>query len=176
MKQVAEHLFSRGKHGKLYCRIRIPTKLQVAYARKREITRALGTSDRREAKDLLITELAVIKQEFALKERELALKAAQRAERSMRRLTALSDVQLQALAGNWVHQALLTDDDQRSRGLSDDEFDALDAQLHEQRRELGRMLSQGKVERILPAMRSFLHLLGVEEVELAPEQERQAAY
>lgn len=175
MKQVAEHLFARGKSGKLYCRVRIPTKLKAAYPRKREITRALGTSDRQEGKKLLITELAAIQHEFSLKERQLACKAASRAERSARRLTALSDLQVQALAGNWVHEALLTDDEQRSRGLDDEDFDNLDAQLKKQRCELGRLLSQGKVEPILPAMHTFVHLLGAE-VALEPEQERKVAY
>ena len=175
MKQVAEHLFSRGKSGKLYCRVRIPTKLKAAYPRKCEITRALGTSDRQEGKKLLITELAAIQQEFSSKERELAVKAAQRAERATRRLTTLTDYQVQALAGNWVHQTLLTDDDQRSRGLDDEDFEVLDAQLQQQRNELGRLLSQGKVELILPAMHTFVHLLGAE-VAFEPEQERRVAY
>ncbi|MFN7395193.1 MAG: hypothetical protein ACK5RW_02725 [bacterium] len=70
---------------------------------------------------------------------------------------------------------MLTDDLVRSRGLDDDEFEALDTQLQQQRKELGRLLSQGKVEPILPAMRGFIHLLGAD-VELPPDQERQVGY
>lgn len=175
MKQIAEHLYARGKSGKLYCRVRVPSKLRPAYPRKPEIIRALGTSDRREGKALLITELAAIQQEFALKERELAVKASQRAQRSVRRLTALTEQQVQAMASNWVHQSLLADDLQRSHGLDDEDFESLNDQLQQQRQELGRLLAQGKVEPIVPAMRSFLHLLGAE-VDLNPEHERQVAY
>lgn len=176
MKQIAEHLYARGKAGKLYCRIRIPSKLHAAYPRnKGHITRALRTSDVGEGKRLLVTELACIYDEFARKEKELAVKAAQRAQRSALRLTALTDAQVHAMAGNWVHQSLLTDDLVRSEGLDDDEFDALDIQLQQQRKELGRLLAQGKVEPILPAMRSFIHLLGTE-VDLSPEQERRVGY
>lgn len=176
MKQIAEHLYARGKAGKLYCHIRIPTKLYAAYPRgKTHITSALGTSDVDEGKRLLATELACIYDEFARKESALAVKAAQRAQRSALRLTALTDAQVHAMAGNWVHQSLLTDDLVRSRGLDDDEFEALDTQLQQQRKELGRLLSQGKVEPILPAMRGFIHLLGAD-VELPPDQERQVGY
>lgn len=175
MKRIADYLYARGKTGMLYCRVRIPSKLKRAYPRQPDIVRALRTSDLREGKVLLVTELASIHREFALKERELAVKVAQRAERSTLRLTALADAQLQAIAGNWLHQSLLTDDLVRSRGLDDDEFESLDAQLQLQRKELGRLLSQGKVEPILPAMRNFIHLLGAE-VDLDPEQERQAGY
>ena len=146
MKQIAEHLYARGKSGKLYCRVRVPSKLRPAYPRKPEIIRALGTSDRREGKALLITELAAIQQEFALKERELAVKASQRAQRSVRRLTALTEQQVQAMASNWVHQSLLADDLQRSHGLDDEDFESLNDQLQQQRQELGRLLAQGKVE------------------------------
>lgn len=31
MKQIADHLYTRGKTGKLYCRVRIPQKLLKAY-------------------------------------------------------------------------------------------------------------------------------------------------
>ena len=176
MKRIAEHLYARGKAGNLYCHLRIPSKLEAAYPRgKTHITNALHTTDVGEGKRLLITELACVYDEFARKEKELAVKAAQRAQRSARRLTALTDAQLNAMAGNWVHQSLLTDDLVRSKGLDDDEFDSLDVQLQQQRKELGRLLAQGKVEPILPAMRSFIHLLGTE-VDLSPEQERQAAY
>ncbi|MFN9708389.1 MAG: DUF6538 domain-containing protein [Burkholderiales bacterium] len=176
MKQIAEHLYARGKAGNLYCHLRIPSELKAAYPpKKTHITRALGTSDCKEGKQLLVTELASIYQEFNLKRRELAVKAAQRAQRSALRLTALTDAQVHAMAGNWVHQSLLTDDLVRSKGLDDDEFESLDVQLQQQRKELGRLLAQGKVEPILPAMRSFIHLLGTE-VDLSPERERQAGY
>lgn len=175
MKQIADHLYSRGKAGNLYCRVRIPQKLLKAYPRKGEIVRALGTSDVREGKRLLVTELASIYQEFSIKEKKLAIQAAQRAERSAQRLTTLTDEQVNSIASNWVHQALLGDDYVRSQGLDDEDFDNLDAQLHEQRKELGRMLSQGRVEKILPAMHGFLHLLGTE-VSLEPEQERRVGY
>ncbi len=55
MKQIAEHLYARGKAGKLYCRVRIPSKLKAAYPlKKTHITRALGTSGCKEGKQLLV--------------------------------------------------------------------------------------------------------------------------
>ena len=69
MKQIADHLYTRGKSGNLYCRVRIPQKLLKAYPRKAEIVGSLGTSDLREVKRLLVTELASIYQEFSVKEK-----------------------------------------------------------------------------------------------------------
>ena len=114
MKQIADHLYSRGKAGNLYCRVRIPQKLLKAYPRKKEVVRSLRTSDVREGKRLLVTELASIFQEFSIKEKKLAIQAAQRAERSAQRLTTLTDEQVNSIASNWVHQALLGDDYVRS--------------------------------------------------------------
>jgi len=65
------------------------------------------------------------------------------------------------LAEHRVHQVLLCDDVARSRSMGDDEFEERGATLDQQRKELGRMLAQGRADRIYPALHGFMHLCGL---------------
>ncbi|MFY9476853.1 MAG: DUF6538 domain-containing protein [Aquabacterium sp.] len=102
MKQVAEHLFSRGKSGKLYCRVRVPKKLRSAYGQTAEILRSLGTSDVAEGRRRLVVELANIYKDFDLKQQRLLAHETKRLQRSAQRLSSLSGKQVEALAQTWV--------------------------------------------------------------------------
>jgi len=79
------------------------------------------------------------------------------------------------MAQFWVRQVLLTDERERSHGLDDERFDELGERLDVQRKSLGRMLAQGRIEGILPALESFLHLRGLE-AEFSPEESQRAGY
>lgn len=159
MKAIAENLYERGKHGIKYVRRRIPVALQQAYPKKTHITRSLGTSDLREAKARAHAELTKIDIEFAQARQRLELS---RASLAAKRITMLSDNQLQATAKFWSRQVLLSDDKQREEGLDDEEFDELGEKLISQRQEFGRMLAQGNTAPFFPALQGFLHLCGLE--------------
>lgn len=159
MKAISESIYERGKHGIKYVRRRIPAALQLAYPNKTHITRSLGTSDLREAKARAHAELARIDVEFAQAREKLDVS---RASRAAKRISKLSDEQLQNVAKFWSRQVLLVDDKQRQEGFDDDEFEELGEKLISQRQEFGRMLAQGKTEPIFPALHGFLYLCGLD--------------
>lgn len=171
MKAISENLYERGKNGIKYCRRRIPAEFLAAYPKNQtHITRSLQTSDLREAKKRLKVEINRIDSEFA--QHLTALKEKQ-ALYTRKKLDSLSEEQLKALAEHWVRQVLLNDEQMRSEGLDDAEFDEVGEKLEQQRTELGRMLATGRSERILPAMHGFIHLCGLD-VEMSPEESRRA--
>ena len=172
MKALSENLYERGKNRTKYCRLRIPAALLAAYPPKTtHITRSLHTSDLREAKKRLKVEINQIDSEFAVRRNALKEKQALYARK---KLDALSGEQLKALADHWVRQVLLSDEQLRSEGLDDAEFDELGERLAQQRSELGRMLATGRSDKILPAMHGFIHLCGLD-VEMSPEESKRAA-
>lgn len=123
MKAISENLYERGKYGMKYCRRRIPAALLAAYPPKQtHITRSLHTSDLREAKKRLKVKINQIDSEFA--RHRTALKEKQ-ALYTRKKLNSLSQEQLKALADHWGRQVLLNDEQLRSEGLDDAEFDGL---------------------------------------------------
>ena len=159
MKAVSDGLYRRGKHGNMYVRRRIPAAIRAAYPQKQtHVIRSLGTADYRTAKPLAHAELAKIAAEFELKRQQIDLS---RASKAVKRIRKLSDQQLQDFARFWMHQVLLTDEQNRQQGLDDDEFEELGERLTAQRAELGRMLAQGKTS-IFPALHGFLYLCGLD--------------
>lgn len=160
MKAISENLYTRGIHGTLYVRRRIPAAIRAAYpAQQEHIVRSLGTADRRAAKELGRAENTRIDAEFRQKRQELDLS---RASLAAKRIAQLDDGQLQAVAKFWVRQVLLSDEHRRQEGLDDAEFDELGEQLTTQRAELGRMLAQGKCLNVFPALHGFLFLCGLD--------------
>lgn len=172
MEQVAEFIFKRGKGSTLYVRRRIPANLRGAYPKKTHITRSLGTSSMPEAKARARLELAQIDAQFLDAREKLTLS---RASMAAKRVKKLSDHQIQGVAKFWARQVLLADEQQRSAGLDDDEFDELGEKLITQRKDFGRMLAQGKTEPILPALRGFLYLCGLD-FDPDEEQAKRASY
>ena len=173
MKAISENLYERGINGTKYCRRRIPAAVLAAYPpKKTHIVRSLGTTDLRLAKQRLKVEINRIDAEFAQHLIELQKKEAAYARK---KVDALSEEQLKALADHWVRQVLLNDERQRSEGagLGDEEFDELGVKLDQQRSELGRMLAMGRSDKILPAMHGFIHLCGID-VEMSPEESKRA--
>ena len=167
MKAIAENLYQRGKSGMKYCRLRIPHALREAYPpEKTHIVCSLGTTDLRQAKQLLKAEINRIDAEFERLATQLKEK---QALKTRKRLDSLSEVQLKGLADYWVRQILLSDQLHRDEGIDDEEFDELGNQLVQQRAELGRMLASGRSDKILPAMHGFIHLCGLD-VTMSPEE------
>lgn len=77
MKAISESVYTRGKHGTLYVRRRIPAAIRAAYpAHQEPITRSLGTADRRAFKELARAENFRIDAEFRRKREELDLSRA----------------------------------------------------------------------------------------------------
>jgi integrase len=180
MLQVERNLFKRGKSGVLYCRVRIPQSLLRAYSGRKEIARSLRTSSVPEARKRLAKQLAAVYKDFERQERKLKAlgdfsPGLSRDDNTNPQLTVVSDEQVQALAGNWIHQAMLGDDYLRSRGLDEQEFAELDEQLRSQRKEYGRLLAMGQTAPVLPALHAFMHLLGVD-MALPPERQREVAF
>ena len=160
MKAIAENLYERGKQGMKYVRRRIPAALRAAYpSNKTHITRSLGTSDIREAKARANAELTRIDIEFAQSRERLELS---RASRAAKRISTLTDDQLQGAAKFWARQVLLADDKQRQDGLDDDEFDELGEKLTSNRQAFGHMLARGNTDPVFPALQGFLHLCGLD--------------
>lgn len=173
VEAISKFVYKRGKHGIKYVRRRIPTAIRSAYPpNQTHIVRSLGTADSREAESRSHAELARIEAEFKLKRQQLDLS---RASMTAKRVRKLSDQQLQGLARFWMHQVLLSDEQQRQQGLDDEEFDDLGERLTTQRAELGRMLAQGKTLSIFPALHGFLYLCGLD---FDPEQDeaKRASY
>lgn len=160
MKAISETIYTRGKHGNLYVRRRIPAAIRGAYpAHQEHITRSLGTSDRRAVKELARAENSRIDIEFRQKRQALELS---RASVAAKRISKLDDEQLQAVAKFWVREVLQNDDSRRQAGLDDAEFGELGEQLTTQRAELGRMLAQGRSLSMFPALHGFLYLCGLD--------------
>jgi integrase len=173
MQAVSEHLFRRGKRGSLYLRRRIPNDVRDAYpSHKSEILLSLRTSDTAVAKLRLRAALSRLDDEFA--RRRVKLEERWQAPKRQQ-VTHLSTQHVQELADNWVRCVLETDEQTRREGLDDDDFLALGERITEQRAELGQLLARGQTSRIVPAMRSFFHLSGID-ARLPAEEEQQAAY
>lgn len=158
MRQVEKHLYVRGKNTMFYARISVPKPLR-AQLKKNEFTRCLHTGDIAQARRLLRIELV---QADALIEQARKELAAKTAKAAVRRVSHINDAQMAALGEHWVHQVLLSDEVCRQHGLNDDEFDELSDTLTQQRRELGRLLAQGRHEKVTPALLGFLHLCGID--------------
>lgn len=170
MKQIAPHLFSRGKFGSIYLRLRIPKDIRSAYPpKKTHKVECLGTCDLRVAEGLKDIARARIRAEFEQHRKDIKKK---RDERSVKRFDKMSDEMLKSLADYWVHQVLATDEHYREHD-SEEEFEEKGFNMTEQRAELGRMLAMRRSDKILPAMHSFIHLCGLE-VEMSPEESKRA--
>ena len=123
MKAISECIYSRGKHGIKYVRRRIPAAIRSAYpARQTHILRSLGTTDLREAKERARAELARIDAEFRLKGQRRDLS---RASFATKRISKLSDAQLQGIARFWVREVLLSDERHRQKSMDDVEFNSV---------------------------------------------------
>lgn len=172
MKSISENLFCRGKFNTYYVRKRIPKALLRAYpSGKSEIVRSLQTGDKTEASKRLRTELVRIDAEFEQKLQEMK----KQSELFHLRSVPYSDAQIQEIAAFWVRQVLLSDKENRIRGMDDEKFDQLGCEIAQQREELRSLLARGQVERILPAMKGFIHLCGLR-IEMSATEERKAGY
>lgn len=173
MKQVEKYIYRDGKKGRLTSRIPVPAELQSLFG-KRELPKALGTADLDEGRRLHAIRYGEVLKAFEEARQELAAQRAELVARASASLTHISSEQADALGKHYVHQTLLADDIARSRGLDDDEFGALGDQLKTQREALKGILARGRVERIVPALRGFLHLMGTGAA-LSEEDERRVA-
>lgn len=173
MKSISENFFTRGKAKTFYLRRRIPADLLVAFPHgQKEIVRSLRTCDKAEAVRRFRLEQVRIDADFA---QRVQRQKEQQARSQIRHLESVTDEHIQGLAQYWVRSVVQTDQAARSKGMDDDEFDERGQTIAAQRAELGRMLAQGKVSRILPAMHGFMHLCGLSAT-MTPAEEQKAGY
>jgi integrase len=168
MKAVGEDLYVRGNHSALYLHKRIPADLQWAYPKRTHITKSLGTTDLKVGKARRNAMLVEIQAEFDQKRSSRDLS---RLSLNPKRVKRLTDAELKSVADFWLRQALVADEHRRAQGLSDEEFDALDDTLTEQRKALGRLMAKGQPLALFPALSAFMHLCGLT---FEPESDEEA--
>ncbi|MCP9760767.1 integrase [Aquitalea sp. S1-19] len=157
MKAIAENLCRRGKKGVYYCRRRVPHDLLPLYGRA-EILRSLKTADESIARQRWREVMVGLDREFSDRRQQLA---AMLEPSEPITVPLLTDQFVENLGRYWVQQVLSFDDTVRLAGLDDGQFDELGEKLSGQRKELGRILAQGRFSKIEPAFFAFLHLCGV---------------
>ena len=81
----------------------------------------------------------------------------------------LDGAAIEEVAKFYTSSVLWSDQETRSRGMDDEDFDALGAKLVEQRQTFGRMLAQGKTIQLLPAFQQLLLYRGVKYAPAADE-------
>jgi integrase len=167
------HIKRRGARGTLYLRRRIPADVLPSYQSKRkEIWVSLRTTDLRQATSRLHAEQHRLDQEFEKRRTQLASNAERLPSR--RAFKTLTDEQIAAIGQQWAHQSLASDAMERDHGLGDEYYDHLSVELAENRRIFGEWLAKGRAEPMIPAMREYLQMIGLE-ADLSPEQERKVA-
>jgi integrase len=170
MKKISEGIYQHGKRGNHSVRLRIPAALRSVYpAKQTHIRRNLRTGDASLAKSRGRVVIGCIEAEFTDKRQKLELT---RASQTPKRVTALSDEQIKAVAEYWAHNVLAQDEARRQKGLEEEEFQTLGQQLGAQREELGALLARGKTAAIFPALHSFLYMCGVDFVPEPAEAQR----
>jgi hypothetical protein len=174
MESVSYTLFRRGKRGTFYLRRRIPQQVRDAYPRgKVEITCSLRTSDHALAVQRLHAQMTKVNQEFERKRGQLQRRWTSSAQCAARH----PPVRPAGERPGWPLRALRARSEEQARrgGLDEEEFDELGSRIEQQHKEVAALLARGKSEPILPAMRSFFHLCGVN-AQLTRDDELRAAY
>ncbi len=117
MKDLSKHtrLHRRPGSRNYYFRAKVPVDLQDLYGKK-EIYFSLKTSDQRTALERLRLESVKLDQEFAEKRRQ----------RDAKPLERLSVIEIERITALWFHECLKDDEQERFRGISDEQYDTLD--------------------------------------------------
>jgi integrase len=153
-----------------YLRAVIPAAIRHLYPARqsREIRKSLRTADKRMARVLCQRMSIQLEQEFRTKLATVTLPRLT----TRTHLTPAEERQLMAL---WTRSVLETDEAQRVAGLDDEAFLTHGSVLSSSEGELRRLLAQGRVDAVMPALDGFLHLSGLD-VRLQPEARRRLAY
>ncbi|WP_198005558.1 DUF6538 domain-containing protein [Thioalkalivibrio thiocyanodenitrificans] len=138
-----------------YFRAKIPVDLQP-YLGKREERFSLKTKDHREACRLARQASASFDRRCQRLRDEL------RARHGEKTQLLLDDNVIQEICALWRHHALAGDEYSRQEALFSEEFEERAAQRRATRELLTEALQRSRLERIEPALQTFLHLLGVE--------------
>ncbi len=138
-----------------YIRLKVPADLRRHYG-KREIKLSLGTKDPREAAILVRKHSVALDAEFeALRHASDGI-----APPGQRKRLFLDDTTIQALCDQWRHLSLDGDEWSRRHGLSESEYEECHVRRQATQDALRAMLSRGQTEKIYPALKTFLDLLG----------------
>lgn len=153
-----------------YLRAVIPAAIRHLYPARlsREIRKSLRTADKRMARVLCQRMSVQLEQAFRTKLATVTLPRVT----TRTHLTPAEERQLMAL---WTRNVLETDEEQRVAGLGEEAFLTHGSVLSSSEGELRRLLAQGRVDAVMPALDGFLHLCGLD-VRLQPEARRRRAY
>lgn len=139
-----------------YIRVKIPAGLRRFYDGKQEIKFSLRTKDPREAAILARQHSVAIDQEFEAR-RHASGGIATPGER--KRLV-LDPATIQSLCGQWRHLCLDGDECSRREGLSEADYQESHALRQGTQDVLRELLARGQTDRIYPALKIFLDLMG----------------
>ncbi len=137
-----------------YFRAAIPRDL-VKHFGKKEITYSLKTKDHRAAKSLCSQASAKLDREFEQLREGIAAP-------EVKVLNVVNDDAINSICTAWKYHALEGDAASRTQGLSDEEFEEHSQERLATIESLREILAKGRMERIQPALESFLHLIGVD--------------
>lgn len=154
-----------------YFRVKIPVDLRRHYDGRQEIKYSLGTKDHREAARLVRQHSARLDQEFE------ALRGASQGlvPPAQRKRVVPDPSTISALCDHWRYLTLDGDAWSRCQGLSESEYEDHLAQRQATQEALRTLLARGQSEKVYPALKIYLDLLGLD---IRPEGEgfRNLAY
>ncbi len=137
-----------------YFRAMVPKDL-VSVLGKREIVFSLKTKDK--AKALPLVRKASVEADELFEQAR-----ATRLERLPRQVEVMTDELIARICERWRYCVLDGDAQTRQEGISDAEWEEQNADRHATLDSLREIMARGRLERIRPALNSFLYLLGVE--------------
>jgi len=147
------HLFKRNSC--YYFRAKVPIDLQ-RHLGKREEKFSLKTKDRQEAKRLARQASADFDRRCQRLRRQVS------ARQGPGRPRVIDDALIQEICALWRHQVLAGDEYSRQEGWFSGELDERSGEREATREALREALRHSRLERIEPALQTFLHLLRVE--------------
>lgn len=153
-----------------YYRQKVPDDL-ISHYDKREIKVSLRTKNPQDAAQKVRAE--AVKYDAEFQRIRDAKKAAEGI--GLYPVTNLSDDEIDKICTLWMNQVLASDEERRSGGLDDDEFDDMSVQFEQTEQELKRALAQGKVNTIKPVLHSFFYMLKLD-LNCGDEDYRRLAY
>ena len=151
-----------------YFRAKVPVDLLKQYCPKLEIKFSLKTNDRKEAVLRVRAESVKLDEEFG------ALRNGKQAH--PRRTVELSPAQVQAIGGAWLARWLESDEEARSRGLSDEAFDNIENWTGEFSEEWRSALASGDTSETLKEAGELVNELIPAGSISAPESVRRVAF
>lgn len=143
-----------------YLRIRIPDDLSaVFYGGKKELKQSLRTTDKPEARDLVLEQAAKIHREFARQRLKLAHSSG---SVPLKRVTYVDELWADRFCTRVLREWLETDDDERKAGLSPADLATKAKDANEMVEVLRDAAARGDITKVSGAISPTLHVFGIE--------------